>query len=359
MSVEAMDPVRSPADLYAAFLRVRDERKLRQRDAAQALGVPEAAVIAASVGRREGLRATRLAGPWPALFEEVPSLGHVMALTRNESTVHEKVGKYERMSHEGPVGLALGPDIDLRIFYMHWAHAYAVTEDSPKGTARSLQVYDKHGDALHKVFLRGSDDDLMAWFGFVERHAHATQTPGDVFEADRPLATQTPDAQIDVAGFRSGWLGMQDTHEFFPLLRKFKVARTQALRLAPDGFAYRVPGSAARQLLQDAARDGNSIMCFVGNPGMIQIHTGPVQRIEIMGPWLNVLDASFNLHMREDLIEQAWVVRKPTSDGTVTSVEFFDKAGETMAMFFGERKPGKPELADWRALVERLPRLAA
>lgn len=356
---DATERVGSPSELYEAFVRTRDERKLRQRDAARALGVPEGAVIAASVGRRDGLRATRLTGTWAELFEEVPFLGNVMALTRNESTVHEKVGRYEKMSHEGLVGLALGPDIDLRIFYMHWAHGFAVTEESPKGTARSLQIYDRYGDAVHKVFLRGTEDDLVSWYEFVERHADADQSPGGTFATDRPVATITPDAEIDATGFRTGWLGMKDTHEFFPLLRKFKVARTQALRLAPEGLAYRVGNDAARQLLREASRDANSIMCFVGNPGMIQIHTGPVKRVEVLGPWLNVLDASFNLHMREDMIDEAWVVKKPTSDGVVTSVEFFDRTGETMAMFFGERKPGKAELSDWRALVDRIPRLAA
>lgn len=48
------------------------------------------------------------------------------------------------------------------------------------------------------------------------------------------------------------------------------------------------------------------------------------------------------------------MVRKPTVDGLVTSLELFDQHGEVIAMFFGERKPGKPELAAWRALVEDL-----
>ena len=47
------------------------------------------------------------------------------------------------------------------------------------------------------------------------------------------------------------------------------------------------------------------------------------------------------------------------SDGTVTSVEVFDAYGDLMAMFFGARKPGKPELAPWRALATSLPRLDA
>jgi putative hemin transport protein len=73
-----------------------------------------------------------------------------------------------------------------------------------------------------------------------------------------------------------------------------------------------------------------------------------------MGPWLNVLDPGFNLHLREDHIASAWVVRKPTSDGLVTSLELFDAQGETIAMFFGERKPGRAELCAWRELIDEL-----
>lgn len=67
----------------------------------------------------------------------------------------------------------------------------------------------------------------------------------------------------------------------------------------------------------------------------------------------------FNLHMRTDMIANVWVVQKPTSDGVVTSVEVFDAEGNSMAMFFGERKPGQPELQSWRDLVAGLQRHAA
>jgi putative hemin transport protein len=72
--------------------------------------------------------------------------------------------------------------------------------------------------------------------------------------------------------------------------------------------------------------------------------------------WLNVLDPNFNLHLREDSIAHVWVVEKPTVDGVVTSVEAFDHQGELMAMFFGARKPGKPELQGWRDILDKLPR---
>ena len=53
-------------------------------------------------------------------------------------------------------------------------------------------------------------------------------------------------------------------------------------------------------------------------------------------------------------MEDAWIVRKPTSDGEVTSLELFDAAGDNIAMFFGERKPGKAELPQWRQLADSL-----
>ena len=159
-----------------------------------------------------------------------------------------------------------------------------MTEESPKGDQRSLQIYDKHGDAVHKVFLRGRTTDLMNGMEFVERHAHDNQAAGEAFDSDRPVPAVTADSDIDAAGFRDAWAQMKDTHEFFPLLRRFKLARTQALRLGPGRLCVSAWRNArARQILQEAARDGNSIMCFVGNPGMIQIHTGPVKRVEIMG----------------------------------------------------------------------------
>jgi putative hemin transport protein len=74
-----------------------------------------------------------------------------------------------------------------------------------------------------------------------------------------------------------------------------------------------------------------------------------------MGPWFNVLDPTFNLHLREDATASAWIVRKPTRDGDVTSLELFDKDGFCFAQLIGARKPGKPELEAWRTILSRPP----
>ena len=334
----------------------------RHRDIAATLGVSEGELVAAHAGAAApGLTAVRLSPPWPALMATLPTLGPVMALTRNESCVHEKIGRFEQVTGDGPVGLVLGPDIDLRLFYRAWAAGFAVNESfegGQKAAQRSLQFFDASGTAVHKVFARAGTHDA-AWSALVERFR--TSTPGPHFTA-APGAERTddrPDSEIDVSAFRADWAALRDTHEFFGLLKRHGLGRVQALRLAEPRFVQPAEaragvGGAVRELLEGAAASGTPIMVFVGNPGVIQIHSGPVKRVQVLGPWLNVLDPGFNLHLREDHVASAWVVRKPTVDGLVTSLELFDADGETIAMLFGERKPGRPELGEWRRLVGRL-----
>jgi len=66
------------------------------------------------------------------------------------------------------------------------------------------------------------------------------------------------------------------------------------------------------------------------------------------------MDPDFNLHLDTDKIAQVWIVRKPTADGEVTALEVYNEMGEIIVQFFGKRKPGIPELTEWRELVASL-----
>ena len=306
------------------------------------------------------LKAVALRGPWLELLQALQACGPLMALTRNESTVHEKTGVYQNVSATGPVGLALGPDIDLRLFFVQWHAGFAVTEPGRPGhpSAQSLQFFNAQGHAVHKIYVR-EQTDLAVWNAVVARFAEPSA--GYVFQPAGTKPAVRPDADIDAQGLQEAWSAMQDTHEFFGLLRQFGAERQQSFRLVEGQFTQRLQAQAVPWLLERTARDGLPIMVFVGSGGCIQIHTGPVHTIRPMDTaearWINVLDPGFNLHLCTDRIAAVWAVEKPTADGVVTSVEAFDHDGELMAMFFGERKPGQPELAGWRDLVAGLPRV--
>lgn len=354
-TTSALTP-RSTASIAGEFARLRREKKARHRDIAAELAISEGELIAAHAGLSlaDGalLGAERLQSDWPAIIAALEPLGEVMALTRNASCVHEKTGVYRKTSHNNHVGLVLGGEIDLRVFYRQWVHGFAVREMGEKEVQHSLQFFDAAGQAVHKIFMK-PQSDLAAYEALVTRFADEDQQAGIIVTEPAPAPAELPDAQIDVAGFRAAWADLRDTHEFFTLLKKYSVSRLQGLRLAEARFVQQLDKACVLDLLNDAARENVSIMAFVGNAGMIQIHSGPVQKIAVMGPWINILDARFNLHLREDHVASAWVVKKPTVDGLVTSVELFDEKGETIVMFFGERKPGAHELCEWRNVVDK------
>jgi putative hemin transport protein len=323
----------------------QQQPNLRIRDAARHLGVSEAELLVTGIGKV----VVRLSGDFRDLLKQVTTLGHVMALTRNDALVHERKGTYENVSFTGYVGLVLGPDIDLRLFIGRWQFGFAVDENG----RQSLQFFDAQGQAIHKIYLT-DQSNRAAYEALVDQFRADEQSDELITESTPDQAIDQPDEAIDSTGFQEGWLGMQDTHEFFGLLRKYGVGRQQGLRLAPDGHAQPLSMDSVKQALALASERDVPIMVFVSNPGCIQIHTGPVKKLVQMGPWYNVLDPSFNLHLNETLIGQVWLTKKPTADGIVTSLELFDHNGQNVCLIFGERKPGKPELKSWREIVAEL-----
>ncbi|HRD91652.1 MAG TPA: ChuX/HutX family heme-like substrate-binding protein [Accumulibacter sp.] len=324
------------------------------RDAAALLGVSEAQLVASGCGHT----ATRLAGDWATLIEALPSLGRVTALTRNDHAIHEQTGEYRNVHIVGNMGLVLGEAIDLRLFLGHWHYGFAVEADSRSGATESLQFFDGDGTAVHKVYLTERSDRL-AYARLVDAYRSPDQSPRQTTLAKPSAPPDRPDADIDVEGLRAHWRALRDTHDFHDLLKLFGASRTQGLRLGGPDLARPVEPAAAPALLDSAAELLLDIMVFVGSPGVVQIHTGPVNRPQTTGAWLNVLDKDFNLHLRQETVADAWVVSKPTVSGPVTSLELYDFAGNTIALFYGKRKPGYPENPVWRALVTGLPTVAA
>jgi putative hemin transport protein len=339
------------------FTEMRRAQKKRHRDIALELGISEAELIAAHSGVMTdddaiSLRAVRLQARWPDLIKTVETLGKVMALTRNEACVHEKKGVYHHSSVNGQTGLVLAGDIDLRIFYQHWSSGFAVQEELADGTQRSLQFFDRSGMAIHKIFLQ-PESNLQAFDALIMAFADDHAAPLQIQAAAPRTEAGLPD-NFDNAAFRDAWRSLRDTHDFFSMLRQFKISRTLALREAGVDYAEQLDTAVASDVLLAAAQEQVPIMVFTGNAGMIQIHSGPVSKVLPTGPWINVLDAGFNLHLRTDLIAEAWIVRKPTTDGLVCSLELFDAHGELICMLFGERKPGQAERCEWRGLLDQM-----
>ena len=340
----------APHEIRAARL---DNPKMRERDLAAQLGISEAELVAAYCG--DGV--LRLEPRANDLLAGLEAVGEVMALTRNESAVHEKIGVYDKVVTGTHNAMALGKDIDLRIFPKAWAYGFAVEKRDGDTIRRSLQFFDATGEAVHKVHLRPASN-LYAYQKLVSQLESANQDAAlDVSPRSVGDVSEMADAPVDVADLRERWSKLTDIHQFFGMLRTLKLDRRQAVRLVGTDYAWKLDNGAVGSMLHHAAADALPIMCFVGNRGCIQIHSGPIANIKPIGPWINVLDETFHLHLRLDHIEEVWAVRKPTKDGHVTSIEAYGADGEMIIQFFGQRHEGDREREDWRFLAENLPRI--
>lgn len=327
---------------------ITDNPKLRARDLADKIGVPEAQLLAARIG--QGV--TRIDAHPDRIIPAAYTLGEVMALTRNPSCVSEKVGIYENY-HPGPhAAMVLTHDIDLRIFPSQWVHGFAVETETDHGVKRSLQIFDAAGDAIHKIHLRDGSN-LSAWDR--AKVDLALESGSDLLDLDErkpPEGAKSQPDKLDI--LRKEWLRMTDTHQFLRLCSKLKMNRLGAYRIAGAPHARALAPSAVPQMLEGVRDSGLEFMMFVGNRGCIQIHNGPIKTLKPMGPWLNILDPGHDMHLRQDHVAEVWAVDKPTQRGAALSVEAFDAAGNLIFQAFPVAKDDNDHRPAWRALFETL-----
>ncbi|MEM8824334.1 MAG: ChuX/HutX family heme-like substrate-binding protein [Pseudomonadota bacterium] len=345
VSVEA--PLR-PDEIRAA---IAEAPNLRERDLAARIGISEAELLAA---RDDGWRVTRIEASPGRLIPAVEGLGEVMALTRNVWCVSEKVGRYTDFHDGVHAAMTIGDDIDLRMFPKHWVHGFHVEKETDAGLRRSIQIFDAAGQSVHKVHLREASD-LGVWDAMRDGLALRDVPPLTVTPVPATEGARVNDEKVDA--LRTEWARLTDTHQFLMLCRKMKMNRLGAYRVAGAPFARPLEPKAFGNVIRGVSECSVPAMVFVGNTGCIQIHSGPMDRIEPMGPWLNVMDPSFNLHLRDDKVAEVWAVQKPTRRGPAISVEAFDADGLLIAQVFGLRKEkiGLDETKAFAAVVDGLP----
>ncbi|MBI1381484.1 MAG: hemin-degrading factor [Planctomycetaceae bacterium] len=349
-------PTTTPSDpdlLLQAQDRLVHEHggRLFPSDAAKALGISEAELLAARVTQG----ATRLELDLKVLLADLAELGPVKAITRNRDAVLEVVGPWRGLDLGPHHGLVIGGPIDLRIFPRQFAFAFAVDVEARGRRSRSVQFYGPTGEAVHKLFLvEGSDGDNFE--RFVGKHRSAEQARTIAVRPSAPAAPAlAPPLDFDVAAFEAGWRAMTDPHQYHGLLARHGVTRRAAVDLVPRDLSRRLNPSGLADALKAARLLDVPLMVFVGNPGCIQIHTGRLDRIVSSGGWLNVLDPEVDLHVRESAIDAVYAVRKPAESGRiVSSLEVFASDGELLLTLFGKRKPGEDELPEWREIHRAL-----
>ncbi|MGZ0078977.1 ChuX/HutX family heme-like substrate-binding protein [Methylomonas sp. YC3] len=303
-----------------------DHPHMRIRDAAATLGVSEAELLATDCGNR----VTRLRAHWPALLSAVGTLGPVMALTRNAFAVHESTGLYEDIRPCGDAILVAGHHIALCLSISIWHSGFAVTEETHLGPRHSLQFFDTGGEAVHKIYLTEHADA-----GLYRRLV-------DIFRAD----DQSPNLEPPTDGTKPAFSAIASSQDLPEHWRRLLLADTP--EAAVTG---RIAASALRELMRQLADLMLPIQVLVGNPGAMQLHDGPIQNLKITGPWFNVLDRDFNLHLNEMAVAGADIVQLRYRQHALTGLLVRGQNQQTIASVFGGYDDTNGENGFWRDLL--------
>lgn len=333
---------------YQDYLQAKEANPGKYaRDLAGILRISEAELTALRVSHD----AARLDVDARSLLAALENVGGTKSITRNNFAVHEQEGRYENQHLSGHAGLILNPRaLDLRLFLQHWLHIFSLSETTARGVRHSIQFFDAHGDAVHKVY-NTDETDMAAWDALIAQYKSDVNPPLQIEVAPEVPA---PTTAADTSTLDAEWRAMTDVHQFFQLLKRHDVTRQQAFKTVGDDLAWRVDNGSLTRLLNIAKDDQNEIMIFVGNRGCVQIFTGQIEKVMPHGEWINVFNKQFTLHLVESAIAESWITRKPTKDGFVTSLELFAADGTQIAQLYGQRNEGNPEQTQWREQLAQL-----
>ncbi|MGF1547823.1 MAG: ChuX/HutX family heme-like substrate-binding protein [Thiotrichales bacterium] len=332
-----------PPSLAARWQALRvDFPNMRIRDAAGQLGVSEAELLATGCGRN----VVRLLPEFATLLAELQALGPLLGITRNDSVVLEHEGSYENLRVRGPLGVFLPPGIDVRLFLHRWRHAYAVDENR----RLSLQFFDAHGVAAHKVYALESIERLP-WQHLIERYRHPDQSDDEAVLPLNPTRTGEPVGKLYHDGLRAHWRALRDPNEGQALILAHGGDARRVYAALGTEFARPVTAEVVEHLLERLSAEPIASTIRVTNSGAIQRYAGPIRKLLRTGPWFNVLDPGFNLHLRTRAIATAWWVRLPTANGWVTHLEVFDHDGHEILRIADHREPDQAESPRWTELL--------
>jgi putative hemin transport protein len=317
---------------------------LRIREAAAMLNVSEAELLATGCGST----VTRLELDWSLIIKALPTIGPVMALTRNDFAVHETTGLYKVINHSDGKYRVKSDTVNLQLLAQVIHFAFGVMEPSSNGTRFSLQFFAADGSAIHKIYMT-EDSDLKMYHALIKQLASADQSQLQPINSS-PHVTRSKIATFNPGSITQTMDLLSDTEDFYAGLMTMGIVsdlfETEASTLeflAPDLF---------QPLLKKIAALGIGISICVRNYGCIQVYQGPIHNIRITGPWFNILDEHFSLHLNTQALSGFRVnTQKIDGQPVLKTLEIVDANHQIIALILlnADQETGSMKL--WNDLI--------
>ena len=266
-----------------------EDKKIRIRDAAKKLETSEASLLSTEIN--DGVYFLNISD-YNTFLSEVLSLDKIMLLIRSDSVVHEKTifskdiqmrdnKVFNNKSNE--LILEFNPTLFKYIFSQNKLHA--------KRSLRSFQIFDIYGDAILKIYLKGKNE--IEFDNIVERYKSEYN-----YELQEPINHKNlePKSIIELNNSE----------------KEFKC------------YDYDLNENILRKVLTSSSKEQIPIQIHAIGKGTIQYHKDLIKKIVDFGPWINIIDKTFNLHAMENHLKHVIFKKHERNNDSFYHLDFFD-----------------------------------
>ena len=270
-----------------------DNQKIRIRDAANRLDVSEAELLSTEI---DNISTFYLDVKDIQLFmDSLLALDEIMLLIRNDYVVHEKIVRVKDIAIESNLIYFKNEtkDVLLETDLRSIKHIFFEKKMHAGRELRSFQFFNGHGNSILKVYLKGKLKDCF------DRIAYK-------YKVDYNYELQKP-ADLKVLVVKR--------NINFQFLDKESSFNQQEKK---------IENNILRDVFTKASKGNIPIQIHGVGLNFIQYHRGNIKNIIDYGPWINVIDKKFNIHILEGKLTDSILFKYSQNNRTYYSVEFFD-----------------------------------
>ena len=272
----------------------QDNPKVRIRDAAYQMKVSEAELLSTEINETVSCL---LIEDMTAFIKDVLKADKIMLLIRSDYVVHEKTIKTKNIRLEENQIIDLDKnDCSILDFNIDaFEYVFFQKKMHSNRELKSFQFFDKAGMAILKIYLKGKD------LGFFD-------------EIDlKYKKTYNYEMQSDLDINNSNLLDSKIKINLpFDTINSKTTCRDISVK-------------SLRLILENASDMKTPIQIHALGLGTIQYHRNTVRNIVDYGPWVNVIDQKFNLHVLENGLTRASLIQYQFKDCQKYLINFFDK----------------------------------
>ena len=269
-----------------------DNKKVRIKDAAEILSTNEAALLSTEIG--EKIYFLKISN-FEDFFIQLSNIDKVMFLIRSQYVVHETTINPSQIKYlNNKLIINNQPDYTL-IDYDIKSFKYVFYEQKKHSgrTLKSFQFFNQFGTAVLKIYLRGKKNLEFNQIAETFCTDYAYELQEEI--SSKPLIRQFSEFYYSEYGIDNNFINKTDYEKNF--LRKL-------LELLTDN---KIP---------------TRIHAFGEN--IFQQYSGKIKKLIDFGPWVNIMDKNFNLHVLEEKIIRTTVSHLISNENELLTISFVD-----------------------------------